>query len=130
MTKMFHRFFMWKMDPISGFDIRLVFTLPPRDRTLQYKRCVHFWNNFPCITIFGYFKQWILLDLHMFEISKVSVRSTYVWNIKGIRYIGSQLWGLENLNLWQELSFLQLQFFKNIDAVNSGDSYLERSLPS
>ena len=43
-------FFMWKMDPMSGFDIRLVFTLPPRDRTLQYKRCVHFWNNFPCNT--------------------------------------------------------------------------------
>ena len=42
-------FFMWKMDPMSGFGIRLVFTLPPRDSTLQYKRCVHFWNNFPCI---------------------------------------------------------------------------------
>ena len=25
------------MDPMSGFDIRLVFTLPPRDSTLQYK---------------------------------------------------------------------------------------------
>ena len=23
--------------------------IPPRDRTLQYKRCVHLWNNFPCI---------------------------------------------------------------------------------
>ena len=43
-------FFMWKMDPMSGFDIRLVFTLPPRDSTLQYKRCVHFWKNFPYIT--------------------------------------------------------------------------------
>ena len=43
-------FLMWKMDPMSGFDIRLVFILPPRDSTLQYKRCVHFWNNFPCIT--------------------------------------------------------------------------------
>jgi len=42
-------FFMWKMDPMSGCDIRLVFTLPPRDCTLQYKRCVHLWNNFPCI---------------------------------------------------------------------------------
>ena len=50
MTRIFHWFFMWKMDPMSGFDIRLVFTLPPRDSTLQYKRCVHFWNNFPCIT--------------------------------------------------------------------------------
>ena len=37
------------MDPMSGCAIRLVFTLPPRDSTLQYKRCVHFWNNFPCI---------------------------------------------------------------------------------
>ena len=40
---------MWKMDPMSGFDIRLVFTLPPRDSTLQYIRWVHLWNNFPCI---------------------------------------------------------------------------------
>ena len=37
------------MDPMSGFDIRPVFTLPPRDSTLQYKRCVHLGNNFPCI---------------------------------------------------------------------------------
>ena len=35
---------------MSSCDIRLVFTLPPRDSTLQYKRCVHLWNNFPCIT--------------------------------------------------------------------------------
>ena len=41
-------FFMWEMDPMSGFHIRLVFTLPPRDSTLQYKICVHLWNNFPC----------------------------------------------------------------------------------
>ena len=33
------------MDPMSDFDIRLVFTLDPRDSTLQYKRCVHF----PCL---------------------------------------------------------------------------------
>ena len=42
-------FFMWKMDPMSGFDIRLVLILPPSDSTLQYKRCAHLWNNFPCI---------------------------------------------------------------------------------
>ena len=41
--------FMWKMDLMSGCDIRLVFTLPPRDSTLHYKRCVHLWNKFPCI---------------------------------------------------------------------------------
>ena len=28
---------MWKMDLMSGFGIRLVFTLPPRDSTLQSK---------------------------------------------------------------------------------------------
>ena len=49
MTRIFHWFFMWKMDPMSGCDIRLVFYFPPRDSTLQYKRCVHLWNNFPCI---------------------------------------------------------------------------------
>ena len=26
---------------VKGFDIRLVFTLPPSDSALQYKRCVH-----------------------------------------------------------------------------------------
>ena len=33
MTRIFHWFFMWKMDPMSGCDIRLVFTIPPRDST-------------------------------------------------------------------------------------------------
>ena len=47
-------FFMWKMDPMPGFDIRLAFTLPPRDSTLQYKRCVNLWNNFPCIITLMY----------------------------------------------------------------------------
>ena len=51
MAKIFHWFFMWKMDPMSGFNICLVCTLLPRDSTLQYKRCVHghLWNNFVCI---------------------------------------------------------------------------------
>ena len=47
MTKIFHWFSMWKINPMLGCDIRLVFTLPPS--TLQYKRCLHVWNNFPCI---------------------------------------------------------------------------------
>ena len=42
-------FFIWKMDPMSDFHIRLVFTLPPRNGTLQNKRRVHLWNNFPCL---------------------------------------------------------------------------------
>ena len=27
----------------------LVFTLEPKDSTLQYKKFVHHWNSFPCI---------------------------------------------------------------------------------
>ena len=42
--------FYLKMDPMSGCDIRLVFTFPPKDSTLQYKNCVHLWNNFPSIS--------------------------------------------------------------------------------
>ena len=38
-----------KMDSMSGCDIRLVFSFPPKDSTLQYKKCLHLWNNFPCI---------------------------------------------------------------------------------
>jgi len=48
-TRIFHWLFMWKMDPMSGSDIRLVFTLPPSDSTLKYKRSIHLWNNFLCI---------------------------------------------------------------------------------
>ena len=41
------------MDPMSGCDIRVVFTFPPKDSTLQYKKYVHLWNNFPCISAYG-----------------------------------------------------------------------------
>ena len=34
---------------MSGCDIRLVFPFPPKYSTLQYKKCAHLWNNFPCI---------------------------------------------------------------------------------
>ena len=39
-----------KMDSMSGCNIRLVITFPPKDSTLQYKKCVHFLNNFLCIS--------------------------------------------------------------------------------
>ena len=38
------------MDSMSGCDIRLVFTFSPKDSVLQYKKCVRFLNNFPCIS--------------------------------------------------------------------------------
>ena len=33
------------MDPMSGSDIRFLFTLKPRS-TLQYEKCIHLWNNY------------------------------------------------------------------------------------
>ena len=50
MTRIFHTLFLKKNYSMPGCDIRLVFTFPPKDSTLQYKKCVHLWNNFPCIT--------------------------------------------------------------------------------
>ena len=41
MTRIFHRLFFVKIDSMSGGDIRLVFTFPPKDSALQYKKCVN-----------------------------------------------------------------------------------------
>ena len=72
-------FFMWKMDPMPGFDIRLVFTLPPRDSTLQYKRCVHLWSIFPCI---------ITLDISIiFVLTKVSRVTLWIGNVTFKRFL-------------------------------------------
>ena len=46
------------MDSLSGCDILLVFTFSPK---LQYKKCVHLWNNFPCIST---------LDSRIHDVSK------------------------------------------------------------
>ena len=53
MTRIFHWFFYVK----DGSHVKL--RHPPRDRTLQYKTCVHFWNNFPCITTLGFTFFWL-----------------------------------------------------------------------
>ena len=37
MTRIFHTIIFVKMDSMSGCDIRLVFTFPPKDNTLQFK---------------------------------------------------------------------------------------------
>ena len=51
MTRIFHwLFYMKDGSHVRLYNIRLVFTLPPRDSELQYKTCVNFWKNFPCIT--------------------------------------------------------------------------------
>ena len=53
LTRIFHWFLCKRWIPCHGCDIRLVFTLPPRVSTLQYKRCVHVWNNFPYFITLG-----------------------------------------------------------------------------
>ena len=68
---------MWKMDPMSGFDIRLVFTLPPSDSTLQYKRCIHLWNNFPYIKSFDQTKSRKHGKLEVLQVKNTLV---YAWS--------------------------------------------------
>ena len=58
------------MDSMSGCDIRLVFTFPPKDSTLQYKKCVHLWNNFPCIST--------LLEIISFSKLQTSIYNSYL----------------------------------------------------
>ena len=41
---------MWKKDPIMQALTSVLCLHYRPDSTLQYKRCVHLWNNFPCIT--------------------------------------------------------------------------------
>ena len=69
---------MWKMDPMSGFDIRLVFTLPPRESTLQYKRCVNLWNNFPCITALILCSCWVITDTKLQVVLTIIFFTTFV----------------------------------------------------
>ena len=95
MTRIFHWSFMWKMDPTTGCNIRLVFTLPPRDSKLQYKISIHLWNNVPCIITLAV---WI----------SSLVNYEYVLNLcSEIRII---IWWkryIENINLnWEEKRFI------------------------
>ena len=64
-----YRLFLWKWDSMSGCDIRLVFTFPPKDSTLQYKKCVHFGNSFSCInTLYKtIFKLWPIINTLTFS---------------------------------------------------------------
>ena len=86
MTGIFQWFFMWKMDPISGFDVRLVFTLTPRDNTLQYKRCVHFWNDFICIITLTWST---FLEIGELKITKLLARFNDLKNMTTILFSDS-----------------------------------------
>ena len=61
------------MDPMSSFNIRLVFTLPPRENWFQYVRRVYATAiNFPCIITLGLIgtlvnRKWppVRMEIHM-----------------------------------------------------------------
>ena len=55
-----------KMDSMSDCDVRLVFTLQPKDSTLQYKKYIHLWNNFPCIST-------MIIKIHWVDCSVIIV---------------------------------------------------------
>ena len=60
MTRIFHWLFLWKW--ISRQAVTSVlFTFPPKDNTLQYKKCVHLRNNFPCISTLVWIKHYLFL---------------------------------------------------------------------
>ena len=114
MTRIFQWLFMWKMDPMSGFDICLVFTLPPSDSTLQCKRCVHLWNKFPCI------KSLLILRFPKNETSETIVINV-IWGfwvsivMKHIQsiLINQKYWILTNLRSSIRIEFMKQLYLKN-----------------
>ena len=105
MTSIFHWFFMWKMDPMSGCDIRLVFTLPPRDSTLQYKRCVQLWNNSPYITPLVNPISWDFQALKLRKGQIVPTRPLYpvsiLWDTFYSVYL-LKFWNIEYFVCWKK----------------------------
>ena len=95
------------MDSMSGCDIRLVFTFPPKDSTLQYKKCVHLWNNFPCISTLVYTK-----NMKMFKHLQKQERYTLRKN----KVTGKKLTDL-NIEFYEDLFQQNVSCFKGLYVV-------------
>ena len=115
------------MYPISGFDIRLVFTLPPRDSTLQYKRCVCLWNNFPCIIILIQTAIAIWMFIKNRSTSKYYSRLIIAWNVQFLAQKKTQFrifWitrsKLERSNYLDFISYLSLEIGTNLYLMLTG----------
>ena len=113
MTRIFHWFFYVK----DGSYVRLrhpscVYIKAQRS-TLQYKRCVHLWNNFPCIsTLFQTINYVRSNNLNLkYQKSKSS---------------GCQDIGIRKLNLWQRLN--RLNSFPNISVNFKGKNFVDQIL--
>ena len=127
MTRIFQLFFMWKMNPMSGFDIGLVFTLPPRDSTLQYKRCVHLWYNFPCISTSAW-RSSEVKKLRICHKLKCSIPNILPPSGRNLWYF--ELWynriakkRLENLSFWQKLKSFSVQTLQNKNIFKSSTRF-------
>ena len=108
MTRIFHWFFMWKMDHMSGCNIRLyMFTLPPRDSTLQYKIYVHLWDNFPCIItliscIFNYKANQFTRSIKMNWLCEICTLHNVCgpWYISIVQRAKDERW-VRNIKIWK-----------------------------
>ena len=56
MTRIFHRLFLWKWIPCQAVTSVLCLLFRPKTVHCSTKKCVHFWNNFPCISTLGLLK--------------------------------------------------------------------------
>ena len=91
-----------KIDSMSGFDIRLVFTFPPKDSTLQYKKSVHLLNNFPCIST-------LINTMYLFGIVYLSI---YLSVFLSIIHLSTYLSIF--LSVWMFFCFVSLSIYLTI----------------
>ena len=104
MTRIFQWLFMWKMDPMSGFDICLVFTLPPSDSTLAHTEVSKKWDfRDDCDQ-----RDLRFLSVHCYEDDMYST-------LKHIQIIliNHQYWILTNLRSSIRIEFMKQLYLKN-----------------
>ena len=118
MTRIFHRFFV-KMDSLSGFEIRRVFTFPPKDRTLQYKKCAHLKNKFPCISTLMSFKNEIIARC-LRNSSRQTLLPDNFFGIKNVDYLSLLIFEnisnckIKQLSIYNNLQKRKITYIKNM----------------
>ena len=123
------------MDSISGCDIHFVFAFPSTDSTVQYKKCVHLWNNFPYISTLCENKFKVIMQGKLFQrftdilycsvlfLSNVNTRQIskpdmiHLSHKKSMKYSGHrkllcELWKLSKFN-----AFNLFEYFTNTDCL-------------
>ena len=94
---------MWKMDPMSGYDI---LCLNYRQETVHCSTkdaCAHLWNNFPCI---------ITLVVPLYKINKFSPSQSSIFKLYRIQYYTKPVYlgFLSNIHLSVDVNQIYLLF--------------------